>query len=232
VSEPVRVLVVDDDVSVALVHRGFVETLPGFVVCGTVHRGGEVLPAVRSTRADLVLLDIHLPDESGLDVLRRLRASASTVDVIAITAAREVETVHEAMAGGVLHYLVKPFSLATFTERMRAYSAHRSDLSRHRRTPERLHQDEVDRLLQARQQTLSTSALPKGLSPRTLDVVVASLRQAGDADVSAAELALTCGIARVSVRRYLEHLERVGLATVHPRYGRAGRPENGYRWRV
>ncbi|ABS01555.1 response regulator [Kineococcus radiotolerans] len=228
---PVRVLVVDDDATVALVHRGYVETLPRFTVCGVVHRGADVLPAVRATAADLVLLDIHLPDESGLDVLRRLRAHGVDVDVVAITAARDVDTVRDAMAGGVWHYLVKPFSLATFAERMEAYAQHRLEFAR-RDGSDALGQEEVDRLLTSRRR--SASALPKGLSPRTLDVVVDHLRAGaggdGTGDVSAAELAARCGIARVSVRRYLEHLERAGLAEVRPRYGRAGRPENGYRW--
>ncbi|MFB9377063.1 response regulator [Kineococcus gynurae] len=228
---PLRVLVVDDDVAVAGVHRGFVEAVDGFAVCGTVHRGREVLPAVRATRPDLVLLDIHLPDESGIEVLRRLRAAATDVDVIAITAARDVETVREAMAGGVLHYLVKPFSLTTFAERLRSYAAHRADLGQLSRAGEdRLGQADVDRLLRSRQQPAREPVLPKGLSTRTLELVAGALREAGSDDVSAAELAERCGIARVSARRYLEHLESVGRATVHPRYGRAGRPENGYRW--
>ena len=76
----------------------------------------------------------------------------------------------------------------------------------------------------------SASALPKGLSARTLDLVAHALRSAGGRDLSAAEVARECGLARVSARRYLEHLEHAGLAVVHPRYGSAGRPENGYRW--
>jgi two-component system CitB family response regulator len=40
-----------------------------------------------------------------------------------------------------------------------------------------------------------------------------------------------CGLSRVSTRRYLEHLTAQGLAEIHLRYGSAGRPEHGYRWR-
>ena len=60
-------------------------------------------------RPELVLLDIHLPDMSGLDVLQRLRGCAA-LDVLVITASRELETVRGAMAGGVCAYLVKPFT--------------------------------------------------------------------------------------------------------------------------
>lgn len=231
-SPPVRVLVVDDDFAVAAVHRGYLESMPGFLVVGEAHRGADALGAVAALEPDLVLLDIYLPDMSGIDVLRRLRApDLPTVDVIAITAAREVETVRDAMAGGVLHYLVKPFSLATFRERLDGYVAHRTEVLRRVARPgTALEQSDVDRLLQARQRTMAPSSLPKGLSARTLDLVAAALRSSGETDLSAGEVADRCGLARVSARRYLEHLERVGLATVRPRYGHTGRPENGYTW--
>jgi response regulator of citrate/malate metabolism len=230
--DPVRVLVVDDDFAVAAIHRGYLEQIPGFEVVGEAHRGTDALEAVATLEPDLVLLDIYLPDMTGIEVLRRLRSSPRRpVDVIAITAAREVETVREAMTGGVLHYLVKPFSLRTFRERLEGYAAHRHELARHS-APGRpkLRQSDVDRLMQARQPGPSATPLPKGLSARTLDLVVSTLRQAQSADLSAVEVAERCGLSRVSARRYLEHLERTGMAVVRPRYGTSGRPENGYRW--
>jgi two-component system CitB family response regulator len=236
VTGPVRVLVVDDDFAVSAIHRGYVESLPGFQVVGEAHRGADALEAVATLRPDLVLLDIHLPDISGIEVLRRIRAlPGPPVDVIAITAARELETVRGAMAGGVVHYLVKPFSLQTFRERMELYAATRLDLLRRAAgSGSELQQSDVDRILQSRQRTLAPQSLPKGISARTLDLVAATLREAAaggaDADLSAVEVAQRCGMARVSARRYLEHLERTGLAQVHPRYGQTGRPENGYLW--
>jgi response regulator of citrate/malate metabolism len=231
VTAPVRVLVVDDDFAVSAIHRGYVEALPGFRVVGEAHRGADALEAVSTLRPDLVLLDIHLPDISGIEVLRRIRVlPGSPVDVIAITAARELETVRGAMAGGVVHYLVKPFSLQTFRERMELYAATRLDLLRRAAgSGNELQQSDVDRILQSRQRTLTPPSLPKGLSARTLDLVATTLRVA-DADLSAVEVAERCGMARVSARRYLEHLERTGLAQVRPRYGQTGRPENGYLW--
>lgn len=223
----ISVLVVDDDEAVATVHRGYTDSVPGFRVIGVVHRGGDVLPAVRDLRPDLVLLDVHLPDVSGTEVLRQLRAEGMDVDVMAVTAAREVDTVREAMAGGVVHYLVKPFALAAFRDRLQAYAEHRARL---RGAASVSDQADVDRLLQGRQRTPLPVDLPKGLSSRTLAVVVQSLREQAPADLSATEVAERCGIARVSARRYLEHLEQHGRAVVRPRYGGAGRPENGYRW--
>ncbi|GAB3589590.1 response regulator [Angustibacter peucedani] len=230
---PVRVLVVDDDFAVAAIHRRYVETLPGFVVVGEAHQGTDALRAVEELAPDLVLLDIYLPDLSGVEVLRRLRAdpAGQRVDVIAVTASREVETVRAAMAGGVVHYLIKPFTLAALQERLLAYAAQRRELDRLTGGEGSVRdQAEVDRLLAPR--TAAPTAppdLPKGLSAHTLQLVEGVLREA-DRELSAGETAELCGLSRVSARRYLEHLATRGQAQVRPRYGSAGRPEHGYRW--
>jgi response regulator of citrate/malate metabolism len=231
--QPVRVLVVDDDFAVAGIHRRYVETLPGFVVVGEAHRGADALRAVEETTPDLVLLDIYLPDMSGVEVLRRLRAAPAgeTIDVIAITASREVETVRAAMSGGVVHYLIKPFTLAALQERLMAYAAQRRELQQLSGGGGNVRdQADVDRLLASRPApAASPPDLPKGLSTHTLQLVEQVLREAGR-ELSAGEAAQLCGLSRVSTRRYLEHLAARGLAQVRPRYGSAGRPEHGYRW--
>jgi response regulator of citrate/malate metabolism len=230
---PVRVLVVDDDFAVAAIHRRYVETLPGFVVVGEVHQGGDALRAVEELSPDLVLLDIYLPDLSGVEVLRRLRSDPEgrQVDVIAVTASREVETVRAAMAGGVVHYLIKPFTLTALQDRLLAYAAQRRELDQLVGSRAAVRdQAQVDRLLAAPSVAATASPdLPKGLSSHTLQIVETVLRQA-DRELSAGETAERCGLSRVSARRYLEHLATQGKAQVRPRYGSAGRPEHGYRW--
>ena len=116
----IRVLVVDDDFMVAKVHCGFVERVPGFVVAGTAHTGEEALLAVERLRPDLVLLDIYLPDMTGLEVLQRLREGGAAVDVLVITAARDVASIRSALRGGVVHYLIKPFTVDVLRERLSA----------------------------------------------------------------------------------------------------------------
>lgn len=226
----IRVLVVDDDFMVARVHRAYVERVPGFTVVGEAHTAADALTAVHEHRPDLVLLDIYLPDRSGLDVLKELRASGSAeVDVIAVTAARDVDTIRDAMVGGVAQYLVKPFTFATLKRRLTQYADARAALQQ-MVEPE---QDDVDRLFRLMRGTtagpVTQKALPKGLSARTC-ALVASVLEAEPGDLSAAEAAQRAGLSRVSARRYLEHLVEAGQARLDLRYGAAGRPEHRYRW--
>jgi response regulator of citrate/malate metabolism len=72
--------------------------------------------------------------------------------------------------------------------------------------------------------------LDKGLSSETLAAVVAAVRSTPDA-LSAADVAATLELSRVTARRYLEHLVSDGLVVRAPRYGTPGRPELEYRWR-
>jgi len=85
----IRTLVVDDDFRVADLHCAYVGRVAGFSVVGRAHTGEQALQSVDRLRPDLVLLDIYLPDISGLEVLGRLREDDHPpVDVISITAAR------------------------------------------------------------------------------------------------------------------------------------------------
>jgi CheY-like chemotaxis protein len=125
----IGVLIVDDDFMVAKVHAGFVAALDGFEVVGTASTGTQALDEVTRLAPDLVLLDVYLPDMTGLEVLQRLRAGGSSVDVMVISAARDVDSIRSALHGGVLQYLVKPFDRATFEARLRDYASLRSELA-------------------------------------------------------------------------------------------------------
>ncbi|GGI48774.1 two-component system CitB family response regulator [Agromyces flavus] len=224
----IRVVIVDDDFAVAQVNRAFVDAQPGFAVVAEAHTGEAALAAIERHRPQLVLLDVYLPDLGGLDVLRRLRAEGDDVEVIAVTAARDLDTVRRARQLGVRHYLVKPFSGASLVERLDDV---RRGIAAERAAPRAaLDQRGIDRVLGASAGTITARrvALPKGLSPVSLERVAAGLADC-PADASAAEIAEALGMSRVSARRYLEHLVATGAAEVAPRYGSAGRPEHRYR---
>lgn len=221
----IRVLVVDDDFMVAKVHSGYVARTPGFEVVGTAHTGADALRAVDELRPDLVLLDIYLPDRDGVSVLRELRSGAGAdTDVIVISAATDVDTVRAAMRGGVLHYLIKPFSYAALYDQLRHFAALHAKLG----TLSEAGQSDVDQVFGARPG--GATALPKGLTGETAKLVERVLRSSTE-DMSAAECAARTNLSRVSARRYLEHFVATGQAEVRLRYG-TGRPERRYYWQA
>jgi response regulator of citrate/malate metabolism len=218
----VGVLVVDDDFMVARIHTQFVERTDGFRVVGVAHTGQDALDDIERLRPDLVLLDVHLPDMTGIDVIRRLRTDGNDIGVLVVTAAREADTVRAAASGGAVHYLVKPFDYEDLRVRLEAFRTAHLALSR----PGAPGQQDIDALFGSAAPT-AAAILPKGLSPETADSVAAALRAAGE--LSAAECADVVGISRVSARRYLEHFVTKGAASVRLQYGGAGRPERRYR---
>lgn len=221
----IDVLVVEDDFMVAKIHSGFVTRTAGFRVAGVVHTGTDALRAVRELAPDLVLLDIYLPDMTGLDVVRRLRQDVPDVDVLVVSAAKDAETVRRALHGGIVHYLMKPFGYDALRERLEHYRATHRGLAEGG-TAE---QTDVDRIFGVRGP--GDSPVPKGLSPETVRLVQGAL-QAAAGDMSAADCAAAVGISRVSARRYLEHFVTLGQAGVRLRYGSAGRPERRYGWQA
>jgi response regulator of citrate/malate metabolism len=221
----IRVLVVDDDFMVAKVHRGFVDRVPGFTTIGVAHTGADALAVAAAERPDLVLLDIYLPDISGLEVLRRLREQhdGGGPDVLAVTAARDVGTVRSALHGGVVHYVLKPFTFDVLRDRLERYADAYGRLA----TAGDVLQSDVDDLFVALRTT--PKVLPKGLTEDTSTLIAAAMRSY-DGDLSAGECAERIGLSRVSTRRYLEHFVDTGKAEVRLRYGSAGRPQRRYRW--
>lgn len=216
----IRVLIVDDDFMVAKVHAGFIQNTPGFAVVGAAHTGAEALVKTRELRPDLVLLDIHLPDANGLDLMLQLRGIAPELDVLVISAAREVETVRRALRGGIVHYLIKPFSQADLQERLEHYLSAYQGLDSSKDVAE---QSDVNRVFGVDR---TERPLPKGCSAETLRLVEQVLHSA-EADVAAAEVADLLGMSRVSARRYLEYLHDEARVDVRLKYG-AGRPERRY----
>lgn len=220
------VLVVDDDFMVARIHTDYLATVPGLTVVATVHTGADALAALTEYRPDLMLLDVYLPDITGIEVLRRARQDFPDVDVIVVTAARELDTVREAMQGGAVSYLVKPFEYEALGERLEHYRRTRSVLDASSRADQR----QIDQLFGLRSGAIAheKADLPKGLSRETAQSVRGILSR--DAAISATECAQRIGLSRVSARRYLEHLEQTGVAEVALKYG-VGRPERLYRLR-
>jgi response regulator of citrate/malate metabolism len=223
----IRTLVVEDDPVAAAAHVSYVGRVRGFTVAASAGTGADALRALARTPVDLVLLDVHLPDMNGLEVLRRMRAAGHTTDVIMVTRARDVTVVQAAVAFGATQYLVKPFTFNAVRRKLEGFLEYRERLG----TGPVVAQDDVDGLLESLRAPAEAGGLPKGVSRESLDAVCAALAGAGEAGRTAAEVADAVGASRVTARRYLEYLADTGLAERTARYGPTGRPQTEYRWR-
>jgi two-component system CitB family response regulator len=221
----IRTVVVDDDYRVASIHAAYTARVEGFEVIAQVHSAAAAVEAVDQLKPELLLLDLYLPDEHGLDLVTRLRQEDHPpVDVIVITAAKDADSVRAAMQHGALHYLLKPFSFPALRDKLLSYAQMRSRLDTLRVTDQR----GVDRVYGALRAT-NQLAGSKGKSDYTLETVERLLAET-DEDLSAAEVANRTGMSRATAQRYLSHLHDLGRVAIRLRYGVSGRPEHGYRW--
>lgn len=221
----IRTLVVDDDYRVASIHCAYIGKVPGFAAIAEAHTAAEAIAAVDALRPDLLLLDLYLPDEYGLDLVARLRREDHPpADVIVITAAKDADSVRAALQHGALHYLLKPFSFAALREKLESYAQMRGRLEELNTADQR----GVDRVYGSLR-TSAHVAAARGTSEFTLETierVLTSSRQ----DLSAAEVAERVGVSRATAQRYLSHLHDAGRVNVRLRYGASGRPEHRYHW--
>ncbi len=110
----IHVLVVDDDAEVRALLRSVLGRQRMMV--SEAASGGEALARLASDAITVVLLDLHLPDASGLDVLRRARAAEVDTEFVVLTGHADVETAVEAMRLGAYDFVAKPWKTGELLE--------------------------------------------------------------------------------------------------------------------
>ncbi|OMC35115.1 hypothetical protein A5740_08330 [Mycobacterium sp. GA-1841] len=228
----INVLIVEDDSLIAEAHQAYLDRLQGFSVAAVAHTARDAMRAAAAAAAsahpvDLVLLDIGLPDASGISLASRLSGLRPAPDIIAITSERDLEMVRAAVAHGALAYLLKPFTFAAFRDRLERYRRYRSALPS---GTDAASQAEVDRALAELRVATDKSTAPKGAAPQTTEEIAGAVRDEPDG-LTADEAAKRVGVSRVTAWRYLERLAEDGTVVRHTEYGKAGRPRTRYRWR-
>jgi len=217
----IKVLVIDDDFRVAQIHADRVGRVAGFACVGTARSATEARLAIAEHEPDLLLLDIYLPGEDGLSLLRSLSTSDNPPDCIVVTAARDLTTVRAAMRSGAIYYLVKPFAFDQLRQQLEAYRKWRNRLT----GVGPVDQAGVDGLY-----GLLRGASGDGQRGRlhpTMQKVLDEVFAASN-PVGAAEVAANLGMSRPTAQRYLTELERRGIVDLTLEYGSAGRPVNSY----
>lgn len=217
-----KVLVVEDDFRVARLHAELVASVPGLTVVGMAQSAAHALELAAQHRPDLVLLDEHLPDRRGSELMGDLGAA-----VILITAETDPGVLRRVVAGGAVNVVLKPFPPHVLTERLTAFVRFWRGLEGAGPVDQR----GLDRALGAlRGGDAPAGAMPKGRSAVTADAVREALIAAGGA-LTAQQVAAQTGVSRATAQRYLADLVDGGRVELRLRYGTTGRPEHSYEWK-
>ena len=219
------VVIAEDDPNIAEIQSRFIEKIEGFEVVGIGNTIAESEEIIDVFQPDLVLLDVFFPDGNGVDLLWKIRRQYKNIDVIFITAAKEVGTLQDAIRGGAFDYVLKPMTFSRFQSTLRKLYDHR-----HRFTEiTNLDQTEVDQIIHPAQEPTETDVrMPKSINPLTLEKVEEEVLKLDSAGVNAEDIGLQIGISRTTARRYLEFLVSKGKVKPSLVYGSVGRPERLY----
>ncbi len=157
-TDPIRVVLVDDQVLVRAGLRALVDAEPGMTVVGEAGDGDGAVEVVSRERPDVVLMDIRMPGSDGLDATRRICADAALADVhvVILTTFEEDDYVFDAIRGGAAGFLVKDTEPAELLRAIRTVVAGESLLS--------------PRATRSLVEAFATHAKPSSLSPE-LDVL-------------------------------------------------------------
>ncbi|AEV74006.1 response regulator of citrate/malate metabolism [Mycolicibacterium rhodesiae NBB3] len=227
----INVLIVEDEPLIAEAHQTYLGRLDGFSVAAVAHTARDAMRAASEAATtdspiDLVLLDLGLPDASGIALASGLSGLRPVPDIIAITSERDLEMVRAAVGHGALAYLLKPFTFAAFRDRLDRYRRYRDALPA---GTDAASQAEVDRAL-AEMRVIDRATAPKGAAAGTNDDIARAVRDSADG-LTADAVAKQVGVSRVTAWRYLERLADDGTVTRQTDYGKAGRPKTRYQWR-
>ncbi|WP_099350575.1 two-component system response regulator DcuR [Erwinia amylovora] len=224
----INVLIVDDDAMVAELNRCYVAQLPGFSCCAvasTLQQARELLQN-NELAIDLILLDIYLQQDNGLDLLPTLRKAKLPVEVIVISSAADATTIRQSLHYGVVDYLIKPFQFSRFEEALTGWQQKKKLIDSH----PFYQQADVDQLIHGNHPTMDDAKrLPKGLTSLTLRTLCLWIDAHPTEEFSTDDLAAAVNISRVSCRKYLIWLAQINILFTSIHYGATGRPLYRYR---
>ncbi|NYF23352.1 response regulator [Sporosarcina sp. JAI121] len=224
-TNPIEILIIEDDRRIADIHKRFIEKIDGFTVVGSAHTGDEAKDWIASLLPDLVLLDVYLPDVLGTELMGFIHENSPETDIIFITAAAEIEIVKKAFRHGVIDYILKPLTFDRFRESLLSYKEKRETLA-----GEGLMQEDTIKSLWNKAPSASSNPdiiPPKGIDPITKEKVVSHIKNI-EGGITAETLGLEIGVSRSTARRYLEYLVTEKRAFTELLYGSVGRPERRY----
>lgn len=222
----IKVMLIEDDPMVREINKGFLGKLDGLKVMYECARIKEAQDILLNYCVDLILLDVFLPNGNGIDLLKWIRKNDISCDVILITAEKGAQSVDESFKYGAVDYLVKPFSKDRFNEALIKYKTRYEKFN----SLVDINQEHIDKYIVNNESINSNKReTVKGLSLVTYNEIWKVINNNPTKEVTSDGLADEIGLARVTVRRYLEYMVDEGKLELTLEYGKVGRPNNYYK---
>jgi len=194
---PIRLLVVEDQPQILRHQLKLLEGFPDVVLCGSARDATEALRVLDEARPDVVLLDLGLPDRSGIEVTAEILRRRPDTEILIWTVFEEEDKVLGAIRAGASGYLLKGTPAARIVEAIREVHAGGSII-----------QPQLARRLLRRFKPASAAGAPseaaagtRSLSPREREILKLIARGLSNADVARA-----LSISSATVRTHLEHI--------------------------
>ncbi|WP_240220250.1 response regulator [Rheinheimera hassiensis] len=229
------VVIVEDEIEVAQLLAQYLlspdkrrANAPRYQVLGIASDLATARSVLSALNPALILLDVYLPDGSGLTLLSELRARDTNSEIMLLTAAKEVQVLEKAMQLGVCDFLVKPIMLSRLDQALSRFEEKQQHLS----AAQEVTQSMVDALFLNPADSGKDNAngrLPKGVDGLTLQKVRQVFNATPEQAYTAQRIGEQLGISRSTARRYLEYLLESTELMVDQNYGAIGRPERSYR---
>jgi two-component system, CitB family, response regulator len=220
----IQVMIVEDDPMVREINSKFLKRVEGFNLYKAVSNLDDAKKFILIKKPDLILLDVYLPKENGIDFLKWIRAQEIDIDIILITADKSIERIQEAFRYGVVDYLIKPFSFERFKDSLNQFKGRYYQF----KTNDAIEQKDLDKLISNSNASQNDDDFAKGLNKYTYKTIWEEIQKSNYDDFTAEDLAEKLGIARVTVRRYLEYMEKENKVDKLVEYGKVGRPQHKY----
>lgn len=226
----IKTMIIEDDPMVRQINSKFLDKVEGFSLKKAVANLTEAKDFISNNTVDLILLDVFLPNENGIDFLKWLRKEEISSDVILITADKSIERIRDAFRYGVVDYLIKPFTFERFKESLNIFKERLNSLEHH----ETLEQCELDKfILNGKNNEMnkekSKYTLEKGFNKYTYKSIVDELNDIDQEYFTTEDLSEKLGIAKVTVRKYLDYMSKQGQLEKIIEYGKVGRPLYKYK---
>jgi len=223
----IEVLIIEDDVRIAEIQKRYIEKIEGFQTIGIATSYEEAKQSIEILQPALILLDVYFPDMNGIQLLREIKGDYKGIDVMMITATKEIDVIQEAISIGVFDFIIKPVIFERFEQSLRRYEEHYMIMQSLKKENKSVTQLEVDQLLRKQSSSQKSTYYPKGIDRLTLEKVLDVL-SGFTVGLTAEQMAKEIGASRTTARRYLEYLISDGKIDADLSYGTVGRPERVY----